>query len=181
MQAMAAGQRDFGENYLQEAQAKIEELSGEDICWHFIGSVQSNKARVIAEQFDWVHTVDRLKLARLLSRHRPIERPALQVCLQVNIDQDPSKSGCAENEVASLAKEVSRLPGLQLRGLMAIPKVNSGPEPFQALAALMKQVNLQCGLHLDTLSMGMSGDLELAVKYGSTIVRVGTDVFGNRA
>ena len=186
-QAAAAGQIAFGENYLQEALKKIEALADlPDLEWHFIGPIQSNKTRAIAEHFQWVHSVDRLKIARRLSDHRPDTLPPLNVCLQVNVDNEDSKSGCQLEDLPELATAVSELPGLKLRGLMAIPDPDQ-PEhnlrnSFQALATALEQLNRQPGLRapLDTLSMGMSGDLELAIAEGATLVRVGTALFGAR-
>ncbi|MFI2810877.1 MULTISPECIES: YggS family pyridoxal phosphate-dependent enzyme [unclassified Microbulbifer] len=183
--AFAAGQRDFGENYLQEALDKQAELSGLSICWHFIGPLQSNKTRAVAEHFQWLHTVDRLKIARRLSEQRPAGMAPLNICLQVNIDAEESKSGVAPAELPALARAVAGLPGLRLRGLMAIPAPRADAaaqrEPFAALAALLQQLREELpGAPLDTLSMGMSGDLEAAIEAGSTMVRVGTDIFGRR-
>lgn len=181
--AAEAGQRDFGENYLQEALPKIEALRGRDLTWHFIGPIQSNKTRDIAAAFDWVHSVDRFKIARRLSDQRPDDLPPLEVCLQVNIDDQASKSGVAPADAAALARAVAELPHLRLRGLMAIPAPSDDPEaqraPFAALRRLRDELNA-AGLSLDTLSMGMTGDLEAAVAEGATIVRVGTAVFGER-
>lgn len=181
--AYAAGQRCFGENYLQEALEKQAALSDLDIEWHFIGPIQSNKTRPLAESFAWVHSVDRLKIARRLSEQRGDGRPPLNVCLQVNIDAEPSKAGAAPAEIAELAQAVADLPHLRLRGLMAIPAPRSQPaqqrQAFAQVRALLASLNAQ-GLALDTLSMGMSGDLEAAVAEGATIVRVGTDIFGPR-
>ena len=182
--AAALGLRDFGENYVQEGLAKIESLTGLNLCWHFIGPIQSNKTRAIAEHFDWVHSVDRLKIAQRLSAQRPAQLPDLQVCLQVNISGEDSKSGVDPTELTALATAVAQLPRLQLRGLMAIPAPSDTlarqREPFARLRNAL--VELQATLPmLDTLSMGMSGDLEAAIAEGATIVRVGTDLFGPRA
>jgi pyridoxal phosphate enzyme (YggS family) len=185
-EAFAAGQRDFGENYVQEALAKIAALADlrPELRWHLIGPLQSNKSREVAEQFDWVHSVDRIKLARRLSEQRPADRPPLQVCLQVNISGEDSKSGVAPGELRALAHEVAALPRLKLRGLMAIPEVAGDLEaqraPHRALRELFAALNAE-GLALDTLSMGMSGDLEAAVAEGATWVRIGTALFGDRA
>jgi pyridoxal phosphate enzyme (YggS family) len=182
-EAFAAGQRDFGENYVQEALAKIAALADlrPELRWHLIGPLQSNKSREVAEQFDWVHSVDRIKLARRLSEQRPADRPPLQVCLQVNISGEDSKSGVAPGELRALAHEVAALPRLKLRGLMAIPEVAGDLEaqraPHRALRELFAALNAE-GLALDTLSMGMSGDLEAAVAEGATWVRIGTALFG---
>lgn len=182
--AAAAGQRDFGENYLQEALAKQPVLAGQGLVWHFIGPIQSNKTREIAAHFDWVHGVDRLKIAQRLSEQRPAALAPLQICLQVNISGEDSKSGVAPADVSTLAAQVAGLPRLQLRGLMAIPApVRAGGdlrEPFRALRWLQQSLN-NAGLALDTLSMGMSDDLEAAVAEGATQVRIGTAIFGARA
>ena len=184
--AHAAGQRDFGENYVQEALAKIEELADlrSELTWHLIGPLQSNKAREVAARFDWVHAVDRLKLAQRLSDLRPPELAPLQVCLQVNISGEASKSGVAPGEVLGLARAVAALPRLQLRGLMAIPEpagdLAAQRAPHRALRELLAHLNAD-GLALDTLSMGMSADLEAAIAEGATWVRVGTAIFGARA
>lgn len=183
-QAYACGQRDFGENYLQEAlekQASLTNLSS--IVWHFIGPIQSNKTRPIAENFTWIHSIDREKVAQRLNDQRPADLPPLQVCLQVNIDDETSKSGVSLTELSALAKAVSQMPRLQLRGLMAIPAANNTPEQqHQAFRKLREAlVNLQTqGYKVDTLSMGMSGDLDAAIAEGATMVRVGTDIFGAR-
>ena len=182
-EAYRAGQRVFGESYVQEALDKIAALRDLPLEWHFIGPIQSNKTRAIAENFAWVHGVDRLKIAERLSTQRPQNLPPLNVCLQVNASGEDSKSGVASDEVAGLAQAVARLPHLKLRGLMAIPAPADGLEaqrkPFAQLRELMAQLNAQ-GLALDTLSMGMSHDLEAAVLEGATIVRVGTAIFGER-
>ncbi len=178
------GQRRFGENYLQEALAKIRELKDYDIEWHFIGPFQSNKTRDIAAHFAWVHSVERLKIARRLSEQRPDGLPALNICLQVNVSGEASKSGCALEELPQLAHEVAGLPKLRLRGLMAIPAPNDDPaqqrHPFRLLREALEGLNRE-GLALDTLSMGMSGDLEAAIAEGATLVRIGTALFGPRA
>lgn len=178
-EAFEAGQQDFGENYAQEAVAKMAELSDLAICWHFIGPIQSNKSKIIAENFAWVHTVDRLKIAERLNQQRPPHLPPLQVCLQVNIDGDYAKSGCLPTETAVLGEAIRRLPRLRLRGLMTIPKENAGHEPFDNLAQLAHSLRRD-GLPLDTLSMGMSADLAEAIAAGSTLVRVGSAIFGAR-
>lgn len=178
-EAFEAGQRDFGENYAQEAVEKIAQLADLDITWHFIGPIQSNKSRLIAENFAWVHTVDRLKIAERLNQQRPEHLPPLQVCIQVNIDGDEAKSGCLPTETAVLGEAIRRLPRLRLRGLMTIPKEGSGAQPFKDLAQLAHALRRD-GLPLDTLSMGMSGDLTDAIAAGSTLVRVGTAIFGER-
>ena len=184
-EAHAAGERAFGENYVQEALDKIAALADlrAGIEWHLIGPLQSNKTRVVAESFDWVHTVDRLKIAQRLSEQRPEGLPPLQVCLQVNISGESSKSGLAPQEVPALAAEIARLPRLRLRGLMAIPEPAPDFEgqrlPHRQLAQLLRTLQDQ-GLPLDTLSMGMSADLEAAVMEGATLVRVGSAIFGAR-
>ncbi|WP_433924565.1 YggS family pyridoxal phosphate-dependent enzyme [Vreelandella sp. 21] len=185
-QAWKHGQREFGENYLQEALEKQAELADlDDIVWHFIGPLQSNKTRAVAESFAWVHSVDRLKIAKRLSEQRPEHLPPLNICLQVNISHEASKSGVMPDEVMALAKEVAALPRLCLRGLMAIPApANSLAEQRAPLAALRQLLEtLQAALPdapLDTLSMGMSDDLEAAVLEGATLVRLGTAIFGAR-
>ncbi len=185
--AIAAGQKAFGENYLQEALDKIDALADEaDIDWHFIGPIQSNKTRQIAAGFSWVHSVDRLKIARRLSEQRPPALGPLNICLQVNINEEDSKAGCGLDQLPDLVAAIGELPNLSLRGLMAIPDPDQ-PEAdlrlsFRKLARTLHELKAQ---HpdagpLDTLSMGMSGDLELAIAEGATWVRVGTDVFGPR-
>ena len=180
----AAGQQKFGENYLQEALDKMQDLQRDYVLeWHFIGPVQSNKTRRIAENFHWVHSVDRLKVAQRLSEQRPSDLPPLNICLQVNIDQEESKSGFTLEELPSVAPVVAALPCLQLRGLMAIPLARSNfDEQRQPFARLRQaQHNLMAtGLKLDTLSIGMTDDLEAAVAEGATIVRIGTAIFGPR-
>jgi pyridoxal phosphate enzyme (YggS family) len=184
-EAAACGQADFGENYVQEALEKIAALAPlrADLRWHLIGPLQSNKTRLVAEAFDWVHTVDRLKIAQRLSEQRPPQLPPLQVCLQVNVSGEASKSGVAPAELAALAHAVAALPRLRLRGLMAIPEPVDDPLaqrlPHRRLAALLAELRAQ-GLALDTLSTGMSADLEAAIAEGATIVRVGTALFGER-
>jgi hypothetical protein len=182
-EAWAAGQRAFGENYIQEAVEKMALLSDLAIEWHCIGPIQSNKTRLVATHFHWAHTVDRLKIAQRLSEQRGDGEPPLQVCIQVNVDSGANKSGVAPDEVLMLAREIAQLPRLTLRGLMTIP------EPAEDFAA-QKAVHLKAkalfdelraaGLAIDTLSMGMTGDLEAAVAAGSTMVRVGTAIFGGR-
>lgn len=187
-EAHAAGQRAFGENYVQEALAKIDGLADlrASLEWHLIGPLQSNKTRPVAEAFDWVHTIDRLKLAERLAAQRPPGLPPLQLCLQVNISGEASKSGVTPGELPALAHAVAALPGgrVRLRGLMAIPEpaadLQAQRAPHRALATLLHALNAQ-GLALDTLSMGMSADLEAAVMEGSTLVRVGSAIFGARA
>ncbi|MFZ3284737.1 YggS family pyridoxal phosphate-dependent enzyme [Pseudomonas sp.] len=179
-EAYAAGLRDFGENYLQEALGKQLELADLPLIWHFIGPIQSNKTRAIAEHFDWVHSVDRLKIAQRLSEQRPAELPPLNICIQVNVSGEASKSGCTPADLPALAAAINALPRLKLRGLMAIPEpTDDRAEQDAAFAAVQK---LQAGLDLplDTLSMGMSHDLESAIAQGATWVRIGTALFGAR-
>ncbi len=182
-QAHAAGQRAFGENYIQEAVEKIALLADLPLEWHCIGPIQSNKTRLVAQHFHWVHTVDRLKIAQRLSEQRPAGLPPLNVCLQVNIDGGATKAGVAPADAAQLAHAVAALPHLRLRGLMTIPDPVDGFEAQRALHAQATQL-LQAlradGLPLDTLSMGMTADLEAAIAAGSTLVRVGTAIFGGR-
>jgi PLP dependent protein len=184
--AINAGIREFGENYLQEAVEKIAQLAAENVQWHFIGPIQSNKTRLVAENFSWAHSVDRLKIAQRLSEQRPSGLPPLNICLQVNIDNEASKSGFATEETEAAALAIVQLPGLKLRGLMAIPRAEPTYDQqivaFRALADLRDRINqsLDNSEKLDTLSMGMSSDLEAAISQGSTIVRVGTDIFGKR-
>jgi pyridoxal phosphate enzyme (YggS family) len=179
-----AGQQRFGENYLQEALDKIDALQTYNLEWHFIGPIQSNKTRRIAEEFDWVHSVDRFKIAQRLSEQRPGAMPPLNICLQINIDQEDSKSGFTMDELADIAPAVAGLSGLRLRGLMALPAPRQDfmeqRQPF-ALLREAQQKLITSGLTLDTLSMGMSDDLEAAIAEGSTIVRVGTAIFGPRS
>ena len=184
-EAHAAGQRAFGENYVQEALAKIEALADlrPRLEWHLLGPLQSNKTREVAAAFDWVHSIDRLKIAERLAAQRPAGLPPLSVCLQVNVSGEASKSGLRPEEVAPLAHAVAALPGLRLRGLMAIPEPAAGFEaqrvPHRRLAELLAALRAE-GLALDTLSMGMSADLEAAIAEGATIVRVGSAIFGAR-
>ena len=182
-EAYQGGQRAFGENYLQEALDKMALLRDLSLEWHFIGPIQSNKTRPIAEHFAWVHGVDRLKVAQRLSEQRPADMPPLDICLQVNVSDEESKSGVAMSEAAHLAQEIYRLPRLKLRGLMSIPAPASGETEqrvaFAKLRVLLEQLNEQ-GLGLDTLSMGMSYDFPAAIKEGATIVRIGTAIFGTR-
>jgi pyridoxal phosphate enzyme (YggS family) len=181
--AMACGQHHFGENYLQEAQAKIAALRGEPICWHFIGPIQANKTRAIANSFDWVHSVDRLKVARRLSEQRDPDKPPLNICLQVNVAAEPSKAGLSPNDVSAVANEVAALERLHLRGLMAIPRatpdVGEQRLQFRQLRYLLQHLQLEIP-DLDTLSMGMSDDLEAAIMEGATWLRIGTAIFGPR-
>jgi len=179
----AAGQRDFGENYFQEALDKMTELATLELEWHFIGPMQANKTRGIAEHFAWVHSVDRLKIAERLSAQRPDHLPPLNVCLQVNIDREPTKHGLDEAELAEVAHAVATLPRLCLRGLMAIPapavEFAAQRRPFARLRKLRERL-ADAGLVLDTLSAGMSDDLEAAIAEGATLVRIGTVLFGSR-
>ena len=182
-EAFDAGQRAFGENYVQEALAKIDALRDLQIEWHLIGPLQSNKTRTVAEAFDWVHSVERLKIAQRLSEQRSPRLPPLQLCLQVNISGEASKSGLAPAEVAEVAHAVARLPNVRLRGLMAIPEpagdFAAQCAPHRALRELFEALRRD-GLALDTLSIGMSADLEAAIVEGATLVRVGTAIFGTR-
>ncbi len=184
-EAYAAGQREFGENYVQEGVGKVTELADlPEIVWHFIGPLQSNKTRVVAEHFHWVHSVDRLKVAQRLSEQRPTDLPALNICLQVNVSGEESKSGLPPAEVTELALAVAELPNLHLRGLMCIPEPSQEEAVLAArfgMLVTLQEALRQHGIVLDTLSMGMSGDMEQAVAAGSTLVRVGTAIFGGRA
>lgn len=181
--AAACGLQHFGENYLQEALDKIETLHELDLTWHFIGPIQSNKTRPIAEHFDWVHSVDRLKIAQRLSDQRPAHLGPVNICLQVNISNEDTKSGVSAEQAPELASAIATLPNIRLRGLMAIPKPSD--DPAEQAAAFEKVETLFNTLRhtipeLDTLSMGMSQDLEAAIAAGSTMVRIGTDIFGER-
>ena len=183
-EAAAAGQHAFGENYVQEGAAKVDELAGLGLEWHFIGPLQSNKTRLVANRFSWVHSIDRLKIAERLSEQRDVHLPPLEVCIQVNVSGEASKSGVAPPDLPELARAVAALPRLRLRGLMTIPE----PTPdmalqrarFASLRAMRNELNA-AGFALDTLSMGMSDDLEAAIAEGSTLVRVGTAIFGSRS
>lgn len=183
--AYQAGQRRFGENYVQEGESKITALTGDypDIEWHFIGPLQSNKTKIVAEHFDWMHTVSRDKIAQRLNDQRPSNKPPLNVCIQVNISQEDSKSGVHVNDVATLALLISQLPNLRLRGLMAIPTATDDiriqQQEFANLKSLYDQLQQQYP-NIDTLSMGMSGDLDIAIANGSTMVRIGSAIFGER-
>lgn len=187
-QAYLAGQRDFGENYLQEAIEKITKLSNlPDICWHFIGPIQSNKTKQIAQHFNWVHSVDRAKIAQRLNDHlnasnqqNHCQDTSLNICLQVNISEESSKSGIMIDKVFSLAEVVDNCDKLTLRGLMAIPEKNAGEASYEKMQYLFKKLQAQYPT-VDTLSMGMSNDLALAIAYGSTMVRIGTAIFGERS
>ena len=179
-EAYAAGLRDFGENYLQEALGKQTELSDLPLIWHFIGPIQSNKTRAIAENFAWVHSVDRLKIAQRLSEQRPADLPPLNICIQVNVSGEASKSGCTPEDLPALAQAISALPNLRLRGLMAIPEPTEDSDEQNAAFAAIRTLQDQLNLPLDTLSMGMSHDLEAAIAQGATWVRIGTALFGAR-
>ncbi len=181
--AHAAGLTEFGENYLQEALDKIAQLQDLPLHWHFIGPLQSNKTRPVAEQFSWVHSVDRLKIAQRLNDQRPPELPPLNLCLQVNISGEESKSGVEPAQLAALAAQVEPLPRVRLRGLMAIPAASNDAQQQRQAFARMRELFLELQPHhphMDTLSMGMSGDLEAAIAEGSTMVRLGTALFGAR-
>ena len=180
----AAGQRDFGENYIQEWYEKTEDLADlSDIVWHIIGDVQSNKTKFVAERAHWVHTIGRLKTARRLSAQRPSEMPPLQVCIEVNIAGEAAKHGVAPDEAVKLACEVAKLPNLKMRGLMCVAKADAGEaelrEAFGRMRALLAELNA-AGVAADVLSMGMSGDMEIAVACGATHVRIGSAIFGRR-
>lgn len=183
LEAAAAGQRDFGENVVQEALPKIAQTTAEDLAWHYIGQLQSNKTRAVAEHFDWVHSIDRQKIAQRLSDQRPVEREPMNVCLQVNVDNENNKAGIAPIELQDLATAVAELPGLRLRGLMCLPAVRSDFEdqrkPFKILRELAEFLESD-DMKLDTLSMGMSNDFRAAIFEGATIVRLGTAIFGAR-
>ena len=181
--AFDENQSHFGENYLQEALSKVKAITEARIKWHFIGPIQSNKTRQIAENFDWVHTIDRLKIAQRLSEQRPPKQAPLSICVQVNTSGENSKSGVSIEDTLELAKQISLLPNLQLRGLMTIPASTNDFEqqrqPFRLLRELKDEIQSQ-GIELDTLSMGMSNDMEAAIAEGSTMVRIGTAIFGTR-
>ena len=181
--ATQAGQRDFGENYLQEALEKISLLEDRNLCWHFIGPIQKNKTRQIASHFSWVHSIERLIVAERLNAQRPAHLPPIQACIQVNLDLEDSKSGVQIEQVHELAGCLQDLSNLKLRGLMAIPEPSNDiiqqRQCFAQLRSLLEKLN-QSGFRLDTLSMGMSGDLEAAIAEGATLVRVGTAIFGAR-
>ncbi len=183
-EAFSAGIPDFGENYCQAALAKMGDLSDLQINWHFIGAIQSNKAALIAKHFSWVESVSRESIARLLSEHRPQDMPLLQVCIQVNLDDEGTKSGIRPDELLPLALYISQLPNINLRGLMTIPKIEPIEtlqyEKFLRLTILLEQCNQALGLSMDTLSMGMSDDWEQAVAAGSTMLRIGRAIFGER-
>ncbi|MDQ0651935.1 YggS family pyridoxal phosphate-dependent enzyme [Pseudomonas cedrina] len=179
-EAYAAGVCDFGENYLQEALGKQAELTDLPLSWHFIGPIQSNKTRAIAENFAWVHSVDRLKIAERLSEQRPADLPPLNICIQVNVSGEASKSGCTPADLPALAKAISALPRLKLRGLMAIPEPTEDRAAQDAAFARVRELQTGLNLALDTLSMGMSHDLESAIAQGANWVRIGTALFGAR-
>jgi pyridoxal phosphate enzyme (YggS family) len=183
VEAAAAGQRDFGENFVQEGLDKMQASSNADLTWHLIGHLQSNKTRVVAEYFDWVHTIDKLKTAKRLSQQRPAHLSPLNICLQVNIDDEPGKSGVSVNAVRALAVACAELPGIRLRGLMCLPAIREDfaaqREPFARLRRIQEEMQPE-DLSLDTLSMGMSGDFRAAIFEGATIVRIGTALFGER-
>jgi PLP dependent protein len=179
-EAYAAGMCDFGENYLQEALGKQAELTDLPLSWHFIGPIQSNKTRAIAENFAWVHSVDRLKIAQRLSEQRPADLPPLNICIQVNVSGEASKSGCTPADLPALAQAISALPRVKLRGLMAIPEPTEDRAAQDAAFATIRDLQASLNLPLDTLSMGMSHDLESAIAQGATWVRIGTALFGAR-
>ena len=175
-QAIDAGQKNFGENYLQEALEKIQALKGQDLIWHFIGPIQSNKTTKIAQNFAWVHSVDRLKIAKRLNDQRPENMEKLNVLLQVNIDNEPTKSGVLIDEIDELMPHFQNFPNISLRGFMCIPSPDHSAQSFAKMAQILNKYP-----NLDTLSMGMSADLELAIENGATFVRIGSDIFGKRA
>ena len=182
-QARQAGIRHFGENYVQEARTKMEQLADLDLFWHFTGPIQSNKTKYIADGFHWVHSVSRLKIAERLSEQRPAGQPPINVCIQLNINNEDGKAGIDEEELASLAMAVNKLPRLQLRGLMCIPDPDQTQQALHHTYAKMRKLLDQLSNQIpamDTLSMGMSRDMEAAIAEGSTIVRIGTDIFGPR-
>jgi pyridoxal phosphate enzyme (YggS family) len=181
--ALEIGQRDFGENHVQDALTKLDTLAHLDLIWHFIGPIQSNKTRVVASRFHWVHGVDRAKIAHRLNEQRPENLPLLNVCIQVNMSGESSKSGVQPDQVEALAQVVSELPRLRLRGLMSLPKpcenLDEQRRPFAALRRISEALNAR-GFELDTLSMGMTNDMEAAIAEGATIIRIGTAIFGAR-
>ncbi|MDH3548274.1 MAG: YggS family pyridoxal phosphate-dependent enzyme [Gammaproteobacteria bacterium] len=182
-EAYAAGQRDFGENFVQEGVEKIEAMAKDDLTWHFIGHLQSNKTRVVAEYFDWVHTIDKFKTARRLSDQRPDDLPPLNLCLQVNVDDEESKSGVTPEALPELAAACRDLPNIRLRGLMCLPAIRENLDeqriPFAVLRKLAEKLRTG-GVDTDTLSMGMTADFRAAILEGATIVRIGTALFGER-
>ena len=181
--AAEIGQREFGENHVQDALTKLDALADMDLVWHFIGPIQSNKTRVVAARFHWVHSIDRAKIARRLNEQRPDGLPPLEVCIQVNLSGETSKSGVEPQQVEELARVVSELPRLRLRGLMTLPRpcdeLDDQRRPFAALRGILETLNAG-GLALDTLSMGMTNDMEAAIAEGATIIRIGTAIFGPR-
>ena len=183
LEAASAGQRDFGENFVQEGLKKMDDAGRDDLIWHFIGHLQANKTRPVAERFHWVHTVDRLKIAERLSRQRPVYANDLNICIQVNIDEEAAKAGVPAADMLQLAQAVSELRGLRLRGLMCIPAVRQGFEeqrkPFAKMRRLSESLR-ESGINTDTLSMGMTADYAAAIHEGATIVRIGTSLFGAR-
>ena len=183
LEAASAGQRDFGENFVREGLKKMDEAGRDDLIWHFIGHLQANKTKPVAERFHWVHTVDRLKIAERLSRQRPVSANDLNICIQVNIDEEAAKGGVPAAEVPQLAQAVSELRGLRLRGLMCIPAVRHSFEeqrkPFAKMRMLSESLR-ESGINTDTLSMGMTADYAAAIHEGATIVRIGTALFGAR-
>ncbi len=184
LEVALAGQRDFGENFVQEGLEKIRQADRDDLCWHFIGHLQSNKTKPVAENFQWVQTIDRLKIAERLSRQRPFYAGDLNVCIEVNVDAEDSKSGVMPAEVAELAMAISELPRLKLRGLMCLPAIRHGfaeqRKPFAEMRKLLESLQAS-GFELDTLSMGMTADYAAAIQEGATMVRVGTGLFGSRS
>ncbi|NOZ53362.1 MAG: YggS family pyridoxal phosphate-dependent enzyme [Gammaproteobacteria bacterium] len=183
LQAYQAGLTHFGESYVQESTPKINALADHPLTWHFIGPIQSNKTHIIAQHFDWVHCVQRIKIAQRLNEQRPLQLPPLKLCIQINISNEANKAGIPQNALLELAQQIKRFPRLQLRGLMAIPQKLDNPQQqriaFEQLRSLMHNLNQQ-NFQLDTLSMGMTNDLEAAIIEGATIVRVGTGLFGPR-
>jgi pyridoxal phosphate enzyme (YggS family) len=179
----AMGQRDFGENYLQEALPKMQALERLSLTWHFTGQIQTNKTRAIAENFQWVHTVDRERIAARLNDQRSADLPPLNICIQVSLEDEPGKGGAEPSELTALATSIAQLPRLKLRGLMTLPPPRDSFEEqkqlFDRLTVMLHELRAQ-GLDVDTLSMGMSGDLEAAIAAGSTLVRIGTAIFGER-
>ena len=183
LEAAAMGQRDFAENFLQEGLKKLEQINDDALIWHFIGHLQTNKTRPVAENFHWVHTLERLNIAERLSRQRPNDADDLNICIQVNIDREEAKSGVLPENLKDLAVAVADLPNLKLRGLMCLPAIrdtfDDQRKPFAQLRMHLETLQ-ECGLEVDTLSMGMSGDFEAAIHEGATIVRIGTALFGER-